>query len=358
MNILNNNFQFKPVIESQQELIHQWLQQSYIKEWIHGVGLHNTLTGLAQFIPYYAKMQKIDRHSNLTQHWLGYDGDKPFVYLLTSNVFSDESSEYAKYRETDGTAITLDIFICDESYLGKGLATRIIKEFLISQCSDIAEVFIDPEKRNKRAAHVYQKVGFQIMGDFIASWHPVPHYIMKLNMNKLITMQDSKIITDRLLMRPFTNDDIPSFSKICANPEVMRYIGNGMPLDRETVKAQITNWISWYEQQGYGLLALTLKENNQLIGFCGLLHQSVDGEHFIELGYRLDQAFWGKGMATEAALAIKNFAFNQLKIATLIAIIHHENTASKHVASKVGMKFMKQTNFKCVLVDVFMIESI
>lgn len=166
-----------------------------------------------------------------------------------------------------------------------------------------------------------------------------------------------EILTDRLLMRPFNIDDINPFFQICANPEVMRYIGAGTPLDQATVKSQITNWISLYEQQGYGLLALTLKENHQLIGFCGLLHQTVDGEDFIELGYRLDQVFWGKGMATEAALAIKNYALNQLKIPTLISIIHHENIASKNVALKVGMKLMKKTKFKDVLVDIFCLSS-
>jgi len=106
-----------------------------------------------------------------------------------------------------------------------------------------------------------------------------------------MTINNFNITTDRLLMRPFNPGDIKPFSQICTNPEVMRYIGNGKPLDEETVKMQITNWIRFYEQQGYGLLALTLKENHQLIGFCGLLHQTVDEEHFIELGYRLDQEF-------------------------------------------------------------------
>ena len=128
-------------------------------------------------------------------------------------------------------------------------------------------------------------------------------------------------------------------------------------MDKETVKIQITSWIDLYKQHTYGLLALTLKGNHQLIGFCGLLHQIVDEENFIELGYRLDQAFWGNGMATEAALAIKNYALNELKIPTLISIIHHENMASKKVASKVGMTLLKKTNFKDVLVDVFYLTN-
>jgi ribosomal-protein-alanine N-acetyltransferase len=172
-----------------------------------------------------------------------------------------------------------------------------------------------------------------------------------------MTTDTFKIETARLIMCPFIMDDMDVFSKICNNPKVMRYIGNGQPLDRETVKTQITNWISLYERQGYGLLAVRLKENNQLIGFCGLLHQMVDEENLIELGYRLDEKFWGKRLATEAALAIKNYALNQLKIPRLISIIHHENVASKNVASKVGMEFMKRTPFKDVLVDVYLLEK-
>lgn len=170
-------------------------------------------------------------------------------------------------------------------------------------------------------------------------------------------MDTLKIETARLIMRPFIMDDVAPFSKICANPKVMRYIGNGQSLDRETVKTQITNWINLYERQGYGLLAIRLKENNPQIGFCGLLHQMIDEENLIELGYRLEEKYWGKGLATEAALAIKDYALNQLKISRLISIIHHENLASKNVASKVGMKFMKKTKFKDVLVDVYSLED-
>lgn len=62
-------------------------------------------------------------------------------------------------------------------------------------------------------------------------------------------------------------------------------------------------------------------------------------------------------MATEAALAIKSYALNLLKIPTLISILHNENMASKNVASTVVMKLMKKTNFKDVLVDVFCLSN-
>ncbi len=180
-------FTFKPAVELQRDLIHGWLQQNYIREWIHGQGLQNTLMGLEQFFQYQAVGKGLDRKSEITQHWIGYDNDKPFVYLLTSNVFKKTDNEYKKYCETDGLAITLDIFICDAEYLGRGLAGTVIKEFLLSHFSDVAEVFIDPEKANERAVHVYQKVGFHMVGEFVAPWHPVPHYIMKLDIKTVST---------------------------------------------------------------------------------------------------------------------------------------------------------------------------
>ena len=62
----------------------------------------------------------------------------------------------------------------------------MIKEFLKSQFSHMKKVLIDPEATNTKAIHVYQKVGFKIVGEFIASWHPIPHYQMELDMVKLI----------------------------------------------------------------------------------------------------------------------------------------------------------------------------
>ena len=137
----------------------------------------------------------------------------------------------------------------------------------------------------------------------------------------------------------------------------MRYIGDGKPVSFDIIAEKITDWIALYEKQKYGLMALVIKETNVLIGFCGLIQQTVDGDKYIELGYRLDEAYWGKGIATEAAVAIRDYAFNMLEIPILISIIHHQNNASKTVAKKVGMELMKKTNFNNVLVDVFCLKK-
>lgn len=103
-------------------------------------------------------------------------------------------------------------------------------------------------------------------------------------------------------------------------------------------------------------MALVMKGTDEFIGFCGFIHQTVDGSQYIELGYRLDETHWGQGIATEAAVAVRDYAFNVLEIPMLISIIIHQNDASKRVAKKVGMILMKQTNFKNVLVDVFCLK--
>jgi Acetyltransferase (GNAT) domain len=159
--ITSSEFHFSPAESSQIPLIHKWLQQDHIKEWIHGKGLQNTLNGLEKFF----------RGESNTTYWIGYHKNTPFAFLITSPEGSD--------------ATTLDLFICDLNYLGKGLAVPMIREFLISHFPKMKKVLIDPEATNARAIHVYQKAGFKIIGEFIASWHPVPHYQMELHMKDL-----------------------------------------------------------------------------------------------------------------------------------------------------------------------------
>lgn len=155
-------FTFKFAQKTDEKMIHDWLRQDYIAAWIHGVGLQNTLNGITKFF----------QGKTATAYWIGYQENTPFAFLITSPEGED--------------AITLDLFICDAKYLGKGLAVPMIREFLINQFPHVKRVLIDPEAANTRAIHVYEKVGFRIIGEFIASWHPVPHYQMELQMRDLL----------------------------------------------------------------------------------------------------------------------------------------------------------------------------
>lgn len=165
---------FRPVNESDRTLVHSWLIKPHVAKWFYGDGFANTLKGIDDFI----------KGMTDTKYWLACDKDKPFAFLITSLVKKPED-ELSKWCVAEGTTITLDMLIGEEEYLGKKLSDIIIKEFLSSQFPEVEEVLIDPEASNSRAVHVYEKVGFQILGEFIPSHSPHPHYMMRLNMNRL-----------------------------------------------------------------------------------------------------------------------------------------------------------------------------
>ncbi|KTD51297.1 GNAT family N-acetyltransferase [Legionella quateirensis] len=168
-------FSYRPVEPTQKKWVCDGIVQKHISEWLHGEGLKNTFIDLEHFP---------DRGS-WGIHWIAYDNEIPFAYLITSKL--------EQLSPDDKEAITLDLFICNLDYLGKGLAVQMIHEFLLSQYSYVDRVLIDPEIANQRAVHVYEKAGFQIIEEFIAEWHPVPHYRMQLDMEHL---RGSKVIQE------------------------------------------------------------------------------------------------------------------------------------------------------------------
>lgn len=160
---MKTRFRFELLQPDQKEFLLRWLDQPHIREWLHGKGLANLLKNLDAFFG--GKTECL--------HWIGYEGLVPFSYLLTSPEGDD--------------GITLDLFICEPSFLGRGLSVQMIREFLLTHFADKKKVFIDPEASNTRAIHVYQKAGFRKIGEFIAPWHPVPHFQMILEMKDLLS---------------------------------------------------------------------------------------------------------------------------------------------------------------------------
>jgi RimJ/RimL family protein N-acetyltransferase len=171
-------FNFKPVDIAHRALVHRWLALPHVAEWFYGEGLENTFNHLDEFLD----------GSSRSQYWLAYDENRPFAFLITSAVCKPTDA-LTNWCAEKGNAISLDILIGDTTYLGKGLSSILIQEFLVSQFPQVAEVLIDPEASNLRAVHVYQKVGFVVLDEFIPSHSPNPHYMMRLTMKKLIDLQ-------------------------------------------------------------------------------------------------------------------------------------------------------------------------
>src|ERR1700730_6753965 len=97
-------------------------------------------------------------------------------------------------------------------------------------------------------------------------------------------------------------------------------------------------------------------EFHKMIGDCGIILQQVDGEQLYEIGYHLRRAFWGQGLATEAAGACRDWAFAHLKTERLISLIRPENLPSCRVAERVGMIVWKEVNWRGLPHYVYSIE--
>jgi RimJ/RimL family protein N-acetyltransferase len=96
-----------------------------------------------------------------------------------------------------------------------------------------------------------------------------------------------------------------------------------------------------------------MRSNDTLIGYCGFFHQQVDETNEIEIGYRLHPDYWNQGLATEAATAVRDHAFGDLKLPRVISLIHPDNVASRRVAQKIGMRFERSTVFKGFPTQIF-----
>lgn len=167
-------FHFKPVDKEHCSLVHRWLKEPHVAKWFYGQGLQNTLNHLDDFL----------NGSSKGKYWLGYDQNRPFAFFITSSV--EKSDKFAKWCSKKGEVIMLDLLIGETDYLGKGLSHIVIQEFLMSQFPNAAEVLIDPEATHSHAIHIYKKIGFTILGEFIPSHSPHPHYMMRLDMQELV----------------------------------------------------------------------------------------------------------------------------------------------------------------------------
>ena len=150
-----------------------------------------------------------------------------------------------------------------------------------------------------------------------------------------------EIETNRLLLRQFRDQDADAYASIRAKPEVMRYLPGGFASSPEETKRRAVANIEAFQQMwsaapGYGPWAVVERESGVLCGHLGL-RRLEDFEGRTELLYMLDSVVWGKGYATEGAVAALVFGFEVLELPEIIGLVLPENTPSARVLAKVGM---------------------
>jgi RimJ/RimL family protein N-acetyltransferase len=147
--------------------------------------------------------------------------------------------------------------------------------------------------------------------------------------------------TERLLLRPFRDDDLDDYARLCADPEVMRYLGPGQPLSRADAWRQMAFFLGHWHLRGYGMWAAELKETRTCVGRIGL--HNPEGWPGLEVGWVLDRSCWGRGLAAEGGRAALDHAFRQLKVDRVLSVIHPANVRSIRVAEKLGSRLDRQT---------------
>jgi RimJ/RimL family protein N-acetyltransferase len=148
-------------------------------------------------------------------------------------------------------------------------------------------------------------------------------------------MNEVTLETERLTLRMWRESDYEQYAKICADPEVMRFIG-GKPFTPTESWRHMAFMIGHWRLRGYGSWAVEEKSSGRLIGRLGFSNPA--GWPGFELGWTLGREFWGRGYATEGARRALDYAFTDLDKDHVISCIHPDNAASIRVAERLGEK--------------------
>lgn len=145
---------------------------------------------------------------------------------------------------------------------------------------------------------------------------------------------------DGFTMRPLQSLDLEALASIWADPEVTRFLpSRGVPISEESTEKALQSFIHHWQQREYGVWAIVENSSSQTVGYCGLRY--LDELNEVEVLYGLAKAYWGRGIATQAAKAAVAYGFDVAHLDKLIALMLSENLASKRVMEKAGLQYEK-----------------
>ena len=156
--------------------------------------------------------------------------------------------------------------------------------------------------------------------------------------------------TTHLRLRTFTEGDLDPLAAMVSDPDQMRFYPR--PKTRDEASAWIDRNVALYEDIGFGFWFIESKAHTGFLGYCGVRPARLEDRHETELGWHTRKAIWNQGVATEAAEACRDFAFSELGLRRLVAIVHPEHIASRRVAEKIGMGPERETvldDYPCVI---------
>jgi RimJ/RimL family protein N-acetyltransferase len=157
--------------------------------------------------------------------------------------------------------------------------------------------------------------------------------------------------TERLVLRSFREEDVDEMAQLFANPNFMRFSLGAFTERKKTVDF-IEKVMGWDLAGMPSQFAVVSRGEHAVIGYCGF-HHHPEVPREIEIGYRLHPDYWNRGLITEAARAVRDHAFADLKLPRVVSLIHPENIPSRRVAEKNGMKVDKEITFRGFLTLVY-----
>jgi RimJ/RimL family protein N-acetyltransferase len=147
--------------------------------------------------------------------------------------------------------------------------------------------------------------------------------------------------TPRLIVREFHPDDLDQLAAMVGDVEQMTFY------PRPKTPAEAAAWIdgnlTFYERHGFGFWLLASRATSDFLGYCGIRPLILEGASEIEMGWHTKKTSWNQGIATEAATAARDLAFERFGIRRLVAIIHPDHAASRRVAENIGMRAGRST---------------
>ncbi len=152
--------------------------------------------------------------------------------------------------------------------------------------------------------------------------------------------------TERLLIRPFTSDDVEAVHlHVLSDADVMRWASpDRLPFSLEQSREAVERYVSQQQMAGFSMWAVVDRSSGALVGICGLIPYAWRGPE-VEIGYRIRRSSWRRGYATEAARASLAFGFAELGLERIVAVTDPMNVASKRVLEGIGMTYEGVTDY-------------
>ncbi len=149
------------------------------------------------------------------------------------------------------------------------------------------------------------------------------------------------IVSDRLRLREFRDDDLDVLAAMVGDPEQMTFYPRRKTRDEAAAWIRLNTGL--YAARGFGTWLIEALPGRRFAGYTGIRPLDLDGVAEIEIGWHVHKDFWRQGVATEAARLVCDAAATRLRLSRLVALVHPDHTASRRVAENIGMRSERTT---------------